>query len=139
MPAPRQILIDLHDMGLDPTKPHRAIKASGRLARHTAADVAEEAIAEEAMPIVLEAAVSKPKTKAEKALDKRSRLVEALQQVTLDQAPVAVIDEPIKEEHTFEVAPTHEDMFSVNEEHVQTQDSEPSLVSDEATTNVDNS
>lgn len=31
MPSPRQVLRDIHDLGLDPTKPHSLIKASGRL------------------------------------------------------------------------------------------------------------
>ena len=32
MPSSRAILFDIHELGLDPKKPHRRIKASGRLA-----------------------------------------------------------------------------------------------------------
>lgn len=32
MPSPRAVLCDIHDLKLDPTKAHRDVKASGRLA-----------------------------------------------------------------------------------------------------------
>ena len=41
MPSPRAVLRDIHDLKLDPTKAHRGIKASGRLAAPGSAAAAE--------------------------------------------------------------------------------------------------
>lgn len=41
MPSPRAVLCDIHDLKLDPTKAHRGVKASGRLAALGSAAAAE--------------------------------------------------------------------------------------------------
>ena len=63
MPAPRQVLADIHDMGLDPTKPHGHIKASGRLAHvaHKAEDVLVPQVTQPVVQSVVEVKEPEPK------------------------------------------------------------------------------
>jgi hypothetical protein len=76
MPAPRSILIDIHDRGLNPQTAHKSVDSSGRIKVSVKEDVKPEPVPE---PVV-----EKPKASAKTASQEESLKTEASGEATVD-------------------------------------------------------
>ena len=66
MPAPKAVLRDIADRGLDPTRPHGRIGSDGRLAHPQVSAAAEKAKAEQAAKLAREEEAKQKKAEADK-------------------------------------------------------------------------